>query len=399
MTVRFAFSLGLHIRNEDQTATAVKKEILSRMWWAIFTLDRTLSAITGRPSVGAEIYCSTTLPLPIAAEDINEATIEAKFGPSPRWASVPAASSSEASSSRSSTVPPGSVSESANSGSFLKSTVALGLVSNRVLSQLYSPNLVTKSWKEVQKSIAALLEELDAWLSGLPKGLNPFKETGPEMEQERNMLRTYYHSTKILICRPCLCRLDRRIQSQTQSSDDFNHKIATECVASARAIAARLPSDVPTYSKDIYTIFPWWASVHYVMQSIAILLLEACYEAEEMDIMPALRHLVRWLKVMKPSNAIASRAYSITLDLLNKMKVRHFKDPNIARVRSMRGIVHSPRGILLTALYRRLPISSPSTLKNTTQAHMALLRSGIQAKSSLNNIPWTKVTPTPLHQP
>jgi hypothetical protein len=343
MSIRFGFSLGLHIRNEDRTATAVKKEILSRIWWAVYSLDRTLSAITGRPSVGAELHSSTTLPLPIAANDIEEAFIQAKFGQTPKWGSATAPSHSPAGSSRTGSIVSennhnapdvSSLSNEANAGTFLIAIVKLGMVSNNVLNQLYSPNLVSKSWKDVQGYIARLATDLDAWLFSLPTDLNPLDDNarGQTMQQERNLLKTYYYSTKILICRPCLCRLDRRIQSQTQSSANFNHQTAAQCVSAAKSIAACLPDDMAVWSKEIYRIFPWWATVHYLMQSIAILLLEACYEAEGINVLPAVKKLVRWLRELSSTNRTAERAYAITVDLLKKMASRNFKDPETVKV-------------------------------------------------------------------
>ncbi|KAJ4357566.1 uncharacterized protein N0V89_002142 [Didymosphaeria variabile] len=343
--LNLVFAIGAvysHLIEADWSAD-VKKEILSRIWWAVHSLDRILSAVTGRPSVGAEIHSSTTLPLPISANDIEEATIEAKFGRRAKWGSGTATSPSDAGSSRSAAVrPPGNASNAseasnasdvANAGTFLTAIVKLGMVSNNVLTQLYSPNLVTKSWREVQENIAQLSEDLDVWLASLPRGLDPFKDNGRDytMQQERNILKTYYFSTKILICRPCLCRLDRRIQSQTQSSANFNHQVASQCVAAAKSIAACLPDDMSVWGKEIYKIFPWWSAVHYLMQSIAILLLEACYEAEGINILPAVKKLVRWLKELSSSNRTAERAYSITVDLLKKMASRTFKDPRTSQ--------------------------------------------------------------------
>lgn len=344
MSIRFGFSLGLHIRNEDRTATTTRKELLSRIWWAVYSLDRTLSAITGRPSVGAEIHASTALPLPIPADDIDEAVIQAKFGQKPRWGNVAASLASDAGVfAAASAAPLGDAakapekvyaSDTANAGTFLIAIVKLGMVSDNVLTRLYSPNLVTKPWKDIQVSIARLLEDLDAWLHSLPADLHPFKENARDhiMQQERNILKTYCHSTKILICRPCLCRLDCRIPSQTRSSASFNYEIAAKCVAAARSLAACLPDDMAVWGKEIYRIFPWWSVVHYLMQSIAVLLLEACYEAEGTGIMSAVKKLVRWLRELRSTNRTAERAYSITMDLLEKLALRTFQDPRTVQV-------------------------------------------------------------------
>jgi hypothetical protein len=62
MALRFAQALSLHVRNEDPTASELKREVLVRMWWSLYTLDRQLSIITGRPSVMVDSNCSVTLP-------------------------------------------------------------------------------------------------------------------------------------------------------------------------------------------------------------------------------------------------------------------------------------------------------------------------------------------------
>ena len=82
--------------------------------------------------------------------------------------------------------------------------------------------------------------------TSLPDGLRFFDRragTGRQYVREQNALEILYHNTKILINRPCLCRLDRRIVNQTASSNDFNERSATTCVASAKAIARLLPND------------------------------------------------------------------------------------------------------------------------------------------------------------
>ena len=337
MSIRSGFALGLHIRNEDSSTSALKKEILGQTWWSVYSLDRTLSAITGRPSMGADVHCSVMLPLPISAEELNDATITAGLEGNMRYSSLgetrPWRQSASPDASRLPGVSPStsgtsayfdSFQEAANTGSFLASTVRLGIVSQSLLVALYSPIVVTKSWKNVQETIALYLERLESWLALLPKGLNPFQEPelGEDMQQERNILAIYYYSTKIMISRPCLCRLDRRIHSQTQRSSDFNHRVAVTCIESAKAIASFLPDNITNQTREIYHLLPWWAVVHYMMQAITILLLEICYDSEGLEIFPSFQKLVRWLRKLKTTNGMARRAHTITLDLLKKLQVR-----------------------------------------------------------------------------
>lgn len=82
--------------------------------------------------------------------------------------------------------------------------------------------------------------------TSLPDGLRFFDRrmgAGRQYVREQNALEMLYNNTKILINRPCLCRLDRRIVNQTASSNDFNERSAITCVASAKAIAQLLPND------------------------------------------------------------------------------------------------------------------------------------------------------------
>lgn len=68
------------------------------------------------------------------------------------------------------------------------------------------------------------------------------------------------------------------------------------------------------------------------MQSIAVLLLEACYEAEGTDTMSAVKKLVRWLRELRSTNRTAERAYSVTMDLLEKLALRTFQNSRTVQV-------------------------------------------------------------------
>jgi hypothetical protein len=62
------------------------------------------------------------------------------------------------------------------------------------------------------------------------------------------------------------------------------------------------------------------------MQALTVLLLEISYEAihfphDRQDMVPSLKKLVRWLRVMKTNNGMANRAYIITMNLLQKLVI------------------------------------------------------------------------------
>jgi hypothetical protein len=328
--MRTGFALGMHMRNEDHNTDTARKEVISRIWWAHYALERLVSALIGQPSLGMGNTCSVPLPLPLSSEEIEGSTIESRFGDRGKQPALP---------QRNSAIPEGvgfsgrqnydhfnTGSVPANSGSYLKAIVHLGEITQEALT-LYDVNIVCASWESVQRTIAHENEGLDAWASSLPEGLNFFYRTNivvPQYRREQNALDVLYNSTKILITRPCLCRLDRRISNQTASSNDFNQRAALLCVGAAKSITSLLPDAIPDNLALLYQLGPWWQMVHVIMQALVVLLLEVVHEAlhspeGRQELVPSLKKLLRWLRVMRVSNRMAVRAYTISLSLFKKL--------------------------------------------------------------------------------
>ncbi|KAF2856860.1 hypothetical protein T440DRAFT_12250 [Plenodomus tracheiphilus IPT5] len=333
LAMRFAYALGLHIRNEDRGSGVAKKETLGRIWWAHFAFERFLSAMIGRPSQGVDRSCSVPFPLPIPTEDIEESIIESRYGHLlatstgllPRQTAVPSSTvQSPASSVRTDFSMAGL--DTANSGTYLKNVVQLCEITQEAL-HLYGTSTVGQSWQSIQHTIASLTDELEVWATSLPDGLKFFDRRnlmGRQYFREQNTLEILYHNTRILINRPCLCRLDRRIINQTAISNEFNEKAAAACVASAKGIAQLLPSDAERHLVNLYESGPWWSMVHNIMQSIVVLLLEISlssktFPEDRHEIIQPLKKLLRWVRAMRVSNDVAGRAYPIAFNLLKKM--------------------------------------------------------------------------------
>lgn len=330
--MRFGYALGLHIRNEDRGAGAAKKEVLSRIWWGHYSFERFVSAVIGRPSLGVDRYCSVPLPLPISSEDIEESIIESRFGDqistSTSHFSHQSSTTAGQSPGSSRTIPELATSsvERANSGTYLKNIVGLFQITQKAL-HLYDAGAVGESWESTQNVIAQLNEDLDMWATSLPNGLNFFHRGAVNRNRyrrEENTLDMLYHNTKILITRPCLCRLDRRIANQSARSDNFNRQAAISCIASAKAIANLFPNEPEDHAVTLYEAGPWWSTIHHIMQSLVILLLEVSQDAthfpdDRQDIIPPLKKLIRWLRTLRVNNGMAKRAYLIVFSLLKKL--------------------------------------------------------------------------------
>lgn len=258
------------MRNENRNTTVTNKEVLARMWWGMYSLESNLAVMTGRPSVALEKECSVPPPLPLSTEEIQETFIMRHFGNRHADFETPTRMSLGTGSASPTGGPLPSITalvdEPSNSGSYLKYTVRLGMIAIKSMAEVYAPSTVRSSWEDVQKSISETTEQLEKWVSTLPPGLNFLTPSGQEYEQERTILQLGYYSTKIILSRPCLCRLDRRIQKQSYSSNDFNNRLAGVCVSAAKTVAALLPDESGGDRARIYRMGPWWSMVHIVMQ-------------------------------------------------------------------------------------------------------------------------------------
>jgi hypothetical protein len=203
----------------------------------------------------------------------------------------------------------------------LGARVTVALIVQKALSKLYSPQASVDSWERIQQEIASLRSEMDQWaeramLAGLAPSA-PAEEPGPK--RKRLILSFQYHSAKLLICRPCLCRIDRRIHNQSEGSANFNQQTAEACIEAAQSLTALFP-DRPDLS-FIYQQCPWWCIVHNIMQAIAVFLLELSFGAIHMthnvsEISGSVHKLVRLLLAMSASNPVAERAYKVVVNII-----------------------------------------------------------------------------------
>jgi len=204
---------------------------------------------------------------------------------------------------------------------FLGASVAMSIITEKGLSKLYSPQTSVNSWKQIQKEIDALSKELDGWATALPAGLRPVHSAHESRVQREQLLLSFqYYSAKVLIYRPCLCRLEQHITGQSEASADFNQKTAEACVQAAQAMTTLLP-DEPDLA-FVYEQCPWWCIVHNIMQAIAVFLLAMSFSQAhtshpDKSMLKSTRKLVRWLECTSGSNAVARRAYEKVVNIVD----------------------------------------------------------------------------------
>lgn len=247
IAIRHAQAAGLHLRHEDPSMSPKRRKALAQIWWSLYSIECVLTSITGRPRAVSAIDC--TVPPPGAKGTEMETPL--------RKNAMSSVVSRVSESSASGTTPDGSVDP------FDVAYVRLDILMDKILSGLYSAQKSAKSWKAAQKEIASLSDELETWaLHSLSRGpaAATAGATGHDLNREQLLLYLYYHSAKICITRPCLCRLDLRIKGQSEESIRFNQKTAEACIGAALDITSTLP-DRPNPAW-YYENGPWWCAVH-----------------------------------------------------------------------------------------------------------------------------------------
>ncbi|KAH7007885.1 fungal-specific transcription factor domain-containing protein [Macrophomina phaseolina] len=302
LACRHAIALGLHLRNIDESMSAFAKEKRVKVWWSLYYIEHLLCEITGRPTTLDPRFCSVPPPMPIEEMQLAQSPGGKQLGElrGNKGGSEPPLSRSKQS-SMDSDAPP-------NAANFFRCQVQLAVISQKLLVNLYSAHTVTMSWEQAQDQIIALGEEADKWYRALPA---QYQFILPENEEktfsrERTLLAFSYYSMKIILTRPCLCRIDKRIVNQGEESKHIDLRKARECVMASKSICDLLPDTELPDIVWIYSKGPWWCIVHHLMQAMTVLMLELAFgvchmpdpEADQESIIQLAKKLLRWLTMM-----------------------------------------------------------------------------------------------------
>lgn len=346
IAIRWATALGLNMRNESTSLKESLKEIRYRVWWSLYTLEHRLCSMTGRVNCILDDHCTTPLPVPVeedlfgTEEGVNflsreqQQTSRAPFYNS----QSPSVGSSSTSRSRSLTKATESRSPSttapkntildfakdvpANSSLYFLHLVQLTRLTQTIFHQMYNPAAISGTWSDVQDTIKQLAERLDGWHRNLPPMFDfRRKQRDREFYEYRLSLGFFYYGTRIMIHRPCLCRLDRKIPHQSSKSLSFNRTAAATCVESARELLSLLP-DEPN-AVGLMKVGPWWSVLHWLVQACSVLLLEISFRAHHMpeeadSVLECSKKGVRWLHALGEDNESARRAWSLCNVMLHQ---------------------------------------------------------------------------------
>lgn len=330
MALRFAVALGLHVRNEDPSTSTPKRESLLRIWWALYSLDRQLSIITGRPSVVVDSCCSVPLPMPFPEDEITDDMESLNRLRRASTMSTSTSISTLAPTSPTYTnhystggmdVPRTPITfpiSGANPGSFFRAVVQMGTITQSILSSLYTAGTMIRPSGELQQDIALLNRRLDEWVTALPAEFDfRTRRSGVSTPtrshfRERTLLGFQFYSAKILLTRPYFSGGSQsRKEAKDVAASAGISRPTSLCVDAAKKEVDMLPDQPGPFF--LWKYGPWWCIVHYLMQALAVLLLaldsSTTSSHDRADLATYLKKIVRSLRCM--NDMTARTAYRI----------------------------------------------------------------------------------------
>lgn len=305
----------------------VSKEIGCRIWWCLYTVEHTLGSMTGRAtSISTNMY-TTQLPLPFDEHhlsepsarllldnfDIREKQVDmAMTSPHIRYPDRQQTEDALAGRSWLQSLP-------VNSSLYFLYSCDLTVVNQEILDHVYSAESATVSWDDIKGSISRLKATVDAWLSTLPPGLDftSMKEENEKTYWAKTNLAFHYHSTRIVLGRPCLCRhMPHQDDKRRRSLDHqgFSHEMAVMTLESAMNMLDLLPDEPNT--AHLYKFCPWWCFLHYIMQTATVIILELSFRCvhlpgRESSLIRSANKSVRWLHMMSTHCIASHRAWQL----------------------------------------------------------------------------------------
>ncbi|CAG8978305.1 hypothetical protein HYALB_00005891 [Hymenoscyphus albidus] len=320
LMIRQALILGLHVRNDVDDLPDMEKEYRIRLWWSLYSLECLLNELTGRPSCISDTDISTPLPLNIKDGEMGLGNLYERrkdivmSGQSSCRGSRSSKGSQRQSTARFPVVAP----PLTNSSYFIYRT-HLSIISHETITELYCATTTKVKWTEVQNTIKKIHLRLSDWESSLPDvfdfnlNMSLPLDIDDEYTLQRTGLAMIHCSCLMILFRPYLCRFDLRLK-HTHDDRSFTQEAVQTCIHSARKIIALV-----NWSADgagVYSVPPWWNTIHYICQALAILILEIAFRSQHMpeeaeDILKDAKIGVNWLSEMSRFSISARKAWHI----------------------------------------------------------------------------------------
>jgi hypothetical protein len=212
--------------------------------------------------------------------------------------------------------------------SFQDAQVRLAVITQNMLSKIYTERRVSRTWTQIQQTMSSLMSDLDGWASGALPKRSDSSQSSPIYDKYTTILKNQYLRVKTSITRPAL----RRVEHCTpfDHPDAFTLEAAETCIRTAQDVAALFPEHV--HLQLAYENGPWWSIVPNskpqptthrhcytnsdpVMQALAILLIGlSCapyFASTQSTSIASITKLVTYLRCMRQRDDLARRAYQV----------------------------------------------------------------------------------------
>ena len=322
LAIRCAQALGMHLQNVTPKLTDIEIDFRARIWYSIISLERVMTGVTGRPSMVREKDCSIPLPSlnyqdPLLAAARNQDQFQDMPSMDRRTGAL--TSASIAPESKDTINRPRLLIDAPVSIIYFRYFVELNALAQEVLLRLYNPEIRTLKWPKIQKIIHELDNKLVQWGSTLPRVLDSrVQSLDARNEPYQNAIGIFFSSVRMVINRPCLCRLDRKISNLSDKSAEASRESAAKCVHLARAVLTYLSGEPDLRKNDSGPL--WWMLHHHLKRAITILLLELAYRSAHMpseweEILVDAKKGLKWLHALA-IYSVAAKNSCITLSRL-----------------------------------------------------------------------------------
>ncbi len=274
-SARSATSLGLNLRAVGDQIDPASKEIRTRIWWCIFSLEHLLAGMTGRSSCVDYRSISLYPPVPYDDSMFHLPQLEELLGNTPlreellQWTIYASDSELEARTRWFQTINP-------TPSVYFFHLVDLSVITHAAVATIYSLTTTKESLSGLS-GIPSYQEKLQTWLSNL----HPFfaftnSHDTPALSNDNRYqvsLALAYYSSQIILSRPCLTRTDMKEGTNIRfPRSRFGNDTAKTCVQSALSLISIFPETPST--EWLLNTTPWWCILHFLMQALTVLLIQ-----------------------------------------------------------------------------------------------------------------------------
>jgi hypothetical protein len=230
---------------------------------------------------------------------------------------------------KSSTPPAFPALQPATTSTYFIHLTQLRIISHEIVTELYCAATIKEKWSEVQSTIERIDRRLLAWRDSLPPSFDVDFDnySPPDWSDTSKSLRIglalLYNSSRMILFRPCLCRFSGRFKTQSATAQSFNQSFVEKCIHSARRTISLLTHPSRTVSL-LYSIPPFWDTLHYLCEALSVLMLEMAYRAQHLpresaDILSDAKKGIRWLSDMSEQSVSARKAWEIFDSLVRRV--------------------------------------------------------------------------------